>query len=66
MYFVFSGCFDLDPNRVLDIILEAFECHPDEHKFYIPLLRAYIIDKLTLCHILGFKIHFMREVSTSV
>ncbi|KAK3741029.1 hypothetical protein RRG08_005719 [Elysia crispata] len=56
------GCFDLDPNRVLDIILEAFECYPEEHTFYIPLLRAYIIDKLTLCHILGFKFHF-RESS---
>ncbi|BFZ15044.1 hypothetical protein BsWGS_18083 [Bradybaena similaris] len=56
------GCFDLDPNRVLDIILEAFECHPEDNSFYIPLLRAYIIDKLTLCHILGFKFH-IRESS---
>lgn len=55
------GCFDLDPNRVLDTILESFECHPEEHEFYIPLLRAYIIDKLTLCHIIGFKFNF-REV----
>ncbi|XP_012937232.1 THO complex subunit 2 [Aplysia californica] len=59
------GCFDLDPNRVLDIILEAFECHPEEYKFYIPLLRAYIIDKLTLCHILGFKFHFRESTDWS-
>ncbi|KAI8731219.1 THO complex subunit 2, partial [Biomphalaria glabrata] len=55
------GCFDLDPNCELDIILEAFECHPEESPFYVPFLRAYIIDKLTLCHILGFKFHF-REL----
>ncbi|KAH9492652.1 THO complex subunit 2 [Bulinus truncatus] len=59
------GCFDLDPNRVLDIILEAFECHPEEHTFYVPLLRAYIIDKLTLCHILGFKFHFRESTDWS-
>ncbi|KAI8799110.1 THO complex subunit 2, partial [Biomphalaria glabrata] len=59
------GCFDLDPNRVLDIILEAFECHPEESPFYVPLLRAYIIDKLTLCHILGFKFHFRESADWS-
>merc|ERR1712071_444544 len=25
------GCFNLDPNRVLDIILESFECRPQLH-----------------------------------
>ncbi|KAI8730814.1 THO complex subunit 2, partial [Biomphalaria glabrata] len=55
------GCFDLDPNCELDIILEAFECHPEESPFYVPFLRAYIIDKLTLCHILGFKFHFREN-----
>ena len=24
------GYFNLDPNRVLDIILESFECQPEE------------------------------------
>ncbi|CAL1526810.1 unnamed protein product [Lymnaea stagnalis] len=59
------GCFDLDPNRVLDIILEGFECHPEEHVFYVPLLRSYIIDKLTLCHILGFKFQFRESADCS-
>ncbi|XP_041357183.1 THO complex subunit 2-like isoform X2 [Gigantopelta aegis] len=52
------GCFDLDPNRVLDIILESFECHLEHESFYIPLLRAYVLDKQTLCHVLGFRFHF--------
>ncbi|KAK6976995.1 THO complex subunit 2 [Biomphalaria glabrata] len=59
------GCFDLHPNRMLDVILEAFECHPEECLFYVPLLRAYIIDKLTLCHILGFKFHFRESADWS-
>ncbi|XP_055886649.1 THO complex subunit 2-like [Biomphalaria glabrata] len=59
------GCFDLHSNRMLDVILEAFECHPEECLFYVPLLRAYIIDKLTLCHILGFKFHFRESADWS-
>ncbi|KAI8739928.1 THO complex subunit 2 [Biomphalaria glabrata] len=51
--------------RMLDVILEAFECHPEESLFYVPLLRAYIIDKLTLCHILGFKFHFRESADWS-
>nr|KAI8726649.1 THO complex subunit 2 [Biomphalaria glabrata] len=60
-----ESCFDLHPNRMLDVILEAFECHPEECLFYVPLLRAYIIDKLTLCHILGFKFHFRESADWS-
>ncbi|KAK6960711.1 THO complex subunit 2, partial [Biomphalaria glabrata] len=59
------GCFDLHPNRMLDVIFEAFECHPEESLFYVPLLCAYIIDKLTLCHILGFKFHFRESADWS-
>ncbi|KAK7500593.1 hypothetical protein BaRGS_00008168 [Batillaria attramentaria] len=52
------GCFDLDPNRVIDVMLESFECRPHLQDFYLPLLRAYVPDTLTLCHILGFRFHF--------
>ncbi|XP_025088766.1 THO complex subunit 2-like isoform X1 [Pomacea canaliculata] len=52
------GCFDLDPNRVIDIVLESFECRPHLQNFYLPLLCDYVSDPLTLCHILGFRFHF--------
>lgn len=36
------GYFNLDPNRVLDLILESFECHLEEHEFFVQLLRLYV------------------------
>ena len=57
------GYFNLDPNRVLDIILEAFECQLDQHGFFIDLLRVYTPDSNTLEELLGFKYKFyMNEV----
>ncbi|PSN57270.1 THO complex subunit 2, partial [Blattella germanica] len=55
------GCFNLDPNRVLDIILESFECRPDHHQFFIPLLRSYMCDPKILCEVLGFKYCFYQN-----
>ncbi|PNF31426.1 hypothetical protein B7P43_G04067, partial [Cryptotermes secundus] len=55
------GCFNLDPNRVLDIILESFECRPDHHHFFIPLLRSYMCDPKILCEVLGFKYCFYQN-----
>uniref|UniRef100_UPI00358DF603 THO complex subunit 2 isoform X2 n=1 Tax=Myxine glutinosa TaxID=7769 RepID=UPI00358DF603 len=58
------GCFNLDPNRVLDVILEAFECRPEHAQdFYLPLLESnmYMCEPQTLCHILGFKFRYYRE-----
>ena len=52
------GYFNLDPNRVLDIILESFECQLDQHDFFIELLREYTPDKYTLNELLGFKFKF--------
>lgn len=50
------GCFNLDPNRVLDIILESFECRPYLHdQLFIPLIKSYMSDSLTVCEVLGFK-----------
>ena len=39
------GFFNLDPNRVLDIILESFECQLHMHGFYVELLRLYAPDR---------------------
>ncbi|XP_037678702.1 THO complex subunit 2 [Choloepus didactylus] len=57
------GCFNLDPNRVLDIILEVFECRPEHDDFFISLLESYMsmCEPQTLCHILGFKFKFYQE-----
>jgi THO complex subunit 2 len=49
------GCFNLDPNRVLDIILESFECRPEHDDFFIPLIRSYMGDPKILSEVLGFK-----------
>ncbi|XP_077984941.1 THO complex subunit 2-like isoform X2 [Glandiceps talaboti] len=59
------GYFSLDPNRVLDIILEGFECRPNLDAFFIPLLQCYMGDATTLCQILGFKFHFYTETPDS-
>ncbi|KAL8617110.1 hypothetical protein ACOMHN_014280 [Nucella lapillus] len=60
------GCFDLDPNRVIDVMLESFECRPQLQDFYLPLLRSYVSDPVTLCHTLGFRFHFYlpQEIET--
>nr|CAB3266946.1 THO complex subunit 2-like [Phallusia mammillata] len=52
------GCFNIDPNRVLDLILESFECHPElAREIFVPLVDNYLIlcERSTLCHLLGFK-----------
>ncbi|XP_033875771.2 THO complex subunit 2-like isoform X3 [Acipenser ruthenus] len=55
------GCFNLDPNRVLDIILEVYECRSDQDEFFVPLIKSYMCEAQTLCHILGFKFKFYQE-----
>ncbi|XP_048461252.1 THO complex subunit 2-like [Rhincodon typus] len=57
------GCFNLDPNRVLDIILEVYECRPEHDDFFVPLIESYMCmcELQTLCHILGFKFKFYQE-----
>ena len=52
------GYFNLDPNRVLDVILESFECQLNQHEFFIALLRGYTADSQTLNELLGFKFKF--------
>lgn len=57
---IVTGCFDLDPNRVLDVLLESFECRPHLEKYYVPLFKEYVTERKTLCHILGFKFRFYQ------
>ncbi|XP_046643816.1 THO complex subunit 2-like isoform X8 [Daphnia pulicaria] len=59
------GCFNLDPNRVLDVIMESFECRPQLHsRLFVPLIRSYMSDSLTLCEVLGFKFTSFDPSST--
>ena len=54
------GCFGLDPNRVVDLILESLVLNVDFADYYIELLRSMTKDKNSLTQILG------RKFSTSV
>ncbi|KAL2653101.1 hypothetical protein R1flu_021229 [Riccia fluitans] len=52
------GHFDLDPNRIFDIVLECFELQPDNAAFLelIPLFP-----KSHTSHILGFKFQYYQR-----
>ena len=56
------GCFNVDPNRVLDIILESFETRPERHELFIPLLNSYMPDSNIISEVLGYKYrHYCEE-----
>ncbi len=57
-----KGCFNLDPNRVLDIILESFENNPIMFKTFIHLLRNYKVENDTICQMLGFKFQSIHQL----
>lgn len=58
--FFIIGCFNLDPNRVVDVILEAFEHRSHLREFYIALLRDFLDNPPTLALILAFKFSFYQ------
>ncbi|KAK7065579.1 THO complex subunit 2, partial [Halocaridina rubra] len=51
------GGFNLDPNRVLDLILESLESRPHLHEFYTGLLKLYPCESATISELLGFKLN---------
>lgn len=55
------GCFNLDPNRVLDIILESFENKAKDSRLFIPLIQCYMNDPKIICEVLGSKYIFYRN-----
>lgn len=60
------GCFNLDPNRVLDIILDSFEHHTDKaENFFIPLLRDYMPESQRLTEVLAFKLRQVNSLTRS-
>ncbi|VVC89140.1 unnamed protein product [Leptidea sinapis] len=58
------GCFNLDPNRVLDIILESFEARPHLDKLFISLIRGYMCDPQVISEVLGFKLSNMEVLES--
>lgn len=55
------GCFNLDPNRVLDVILECFETSLHQHAFYVQLITAFLHNSATLTQMLAFKFNFYQH-----
>lgn len=58
------GCFNLDPNRVLDIILESFENKPQDARLFIPLIKNYMNDAKTISEVLGSKFTLNKNNET--
>ncbi|EDV24606.1 uncharacterized protein TRIADDRAFT_56575 [Trichoplax adhaerens] len=58
--------FDLDPNRVIDFILNAFEFRPQQPKFFVQLIKSYNCESSTLCSTLGFKFNCLKKDSGSI
>ena len=56
----------MDPNRVLDVILDAFESMIEDSSFFLALLKCYPTDPQTFTHILGNKFHFYQVVRAFV
>ncbi|GFQ66742.1 THO complex subunit 2 [Trichonephila clavata] len=54
------GCFNLDPNRVLDVILESFECKPNCAHYFSQLLHSYFGASETISQVIGFKFAFYQ------
>uniref|UniRef100_A0A1I7W1H0 THO complex subunit 2 n=1 Tax=Loa loa TaxID=7209 RepID=A0A1I7W1H0_LOALO len=55
------GQFNLDPNRVIDIILECFESALQRRKFFVDLLIEFKASGDDICSILGFKFTFYQR-----
>ena len=49
------GYFDIDPNRMVDLVIESFEYHLEYSNIYVDLLNLLHFDQITLCQLIGFK-----------
>ena len=57
------GHFNLDPNRVEDLVLEALELNIHQSNVYLPLIRRF--RKKRLCHLVGHKFHVYQTSDPS-
>ncbi|KAJ8927627.1 hypothetical protein NQ314_019888, partial [Rhamnusium bicolor] len=60
------GCFNLDPNRVLDIILESFENKPKDAKIFVPLINSYMNDPSIISEVLSTKFSFLKNIDQEI
>ncbi|CAH1103884.1 unnamed protein product [Psylliodes chrysocephalus] len=60
------GCFNLDPNRVLDVILESFETKPRDAKIFVSLINNYMNDPRIISEVLSTKFGFLRNSEQDV
>lgn len=60
------GYFDIDPNRMLDLVLESFECNLSKSQVYIELLNLLNFHHLTLSQLIGFKFQQYQVQQTIV
>ena len=45
----------LDPNRVLDIVLEQYEVNVHKSAHFIPVIKAYVTGQTSIASLIGFK-----------
>jgi THO complex subunit 2 len=57
------GFFDLDPIKVLDILLECFVFGLTAWREFLQLLRKFSFPSASIVGVLGFKLAFIREDS---
>lgn len=58
------GCFNLDPNRVLDVMLESFESRLHLEKSYVPLIAKFLDNETTLTQVVALKFNFYKTKRT--
>ena len=45
----------LDPNRVLDIVLEQYEANVLKSAHFIPIIKSYVTGQSSIASLVGFK-----------
>ena len=55
------GQFSLDPNRVMDLILEAAEFYPQHFDFLVEFIQMYPSGSGTLSQLLAFKLSGIKN-----
>ena len=50
--------FDLDPNRVLDLVLGTWQNYLDKSEFFLQLVKLFPKQDDALCRMLGYSFAF--------
>lgn len=54
------GCFNLDPNRVMDIVVEVFEARIGMERLFVDLIRQFLDNSTALTQVLAFKFNLFK------